>query len=489
MRRLSNRRRRLSMSTVLGAAVAVMTAGCSVIVSGEPVSVFADPFTVAGMRAVDGPTGLRPNISEKARDVASGDGGTIDQIAAQSISDIEQFWTQSYGEVFPGAFKPVSELISWDPDHYDGVFCEDETHGLVNAAFCPLDNTIGWDRTVLLPALRKAYGDMAITMVLAHEYGHSVQRQAGLARRDTPTLVSEQQADCFAGAYMRWVAEDKSPRFTLSTGDGLNNLLASMIAFRDPLLSADDLAIGAGSDEHGSAFERISAFQFGFTDGPGACAAIDIKEVSQRRGDLPVALQRNESGDWPVSEESVRAIVDAMHILFASANPPTLSFDAAAAGSCPDARPSPPASFCPDTNTIVVDLAGLTKLGTAQSADDMLSALSGDNTAYSVLMSRYMLALQHQKPGLILDSAEAGLRTACLTGVATTKLADGVNTPNGNTVALTAGDLDEAVAGLLTNGLAAGDVNGAAVPAGFSRIDAFRIGVLGDVPRCLKRFP
>jgi hypothetical protein len=56
-------------------------------------------------------------------------------------------------------------------------------------------------------------------------------------------------------------------------------------------------------------------------------------------------------------------------------------------------------------------------------------------------------------------------------------------------VALTAGDIDEAISGLLTNGLAAGDVNGESVPAGFSRIDAFRVGVLGDEDRCIKRFP
>ena len=34
--------------------------------SGKPVSVFADPFKVAGMRAVDGPTGLRPDASENS---------------------------------------------------------------------------------------------------------------------------------------------------------------------------------------------------------------------------------------------------------------------------------------------------------------------------------------------------------------------------------------------------------------------------------------
>ena len=63
-----------------------------------------------------------------------------------------------------------------------------------------------------------------------------------------------------------------------------------------------------------------------------------------------------------------------------------------------------------------------------------------------------------------------------------------VTTADGNTIALTAGDVDEAVSGILTNGLVASDVNGESVPSGFSRIDAFRVGVLGDVERCFKRF-
>jgi hypothetical protein len=286
--------------------------------------------------------------------------------------------------------------------------------------------------------------------------------------------------------YLRWVAEGNSPRFTLSTGDGLNNLLAAMISFRDPLLSQDDYY--DTGDEHGSAFERISAFQFGFTDGASSCAGIDAQEIGQRRGDLPVELQSDQTGEWPVSEESTKAIVDAMNILFSPKNPPQLSFDADSTSTCPDARPSPPVSFCPATNTIAVDLPGLEEMG-ASIAGDEYALVQGDNSAYSVVVSRYMLALQHQQGGLVLDNAEAGLRTACLTGVATTKLSKEVTTPDGNTVALTAGDIDEAVSGLLTNGMVASDVNGETVPAGFSRIDAFRIGVLGDQDRCLKRFP
>ena len=479
------RARTTSLLLTAASAAVVLLAGCSTAVVGKPVSVFEDPFKVGGLAAVDGPTGLRPDAKAPSREVTGTDGGEVDELAGQSVSDLEEYWKFAYPDAFDGDFQPVRELVSWDSEDYVGTFCDETTEGLVNAGFCEADNTIGWDRTVLLPALRASYGDMAITMVLAHEYGHAIQKMATMIAKGVPTLVAEQQADCLAGSYVRWVAEGKSPRFTLSTGEGLNNLIAAMISFRDPLLSQNDY-YGNG-DEHGSAFERISAFQFGFTDGPAACSGITMTEITARRGDLPVELPSDQSGELPVTEASVKSIIDALNMLFSPKSPPQLSFDAASAASCPNARPSPPASYCPATDTIAVDLPGLQKLGTPIDGEDGL-VLQGDNTAYSALVSRYMMALQHEHGGLSLDTAEAGLRTACLTGVATTKLSTNVTTPDNNTVGLTAGDIDEAVAGLLTNGLAASDVNGESVPAGFSRIDAFRVGVLGDQERCIKRF-
>jgi predicted metalloprotease len=323
-------------------------------------------------------------------------------------------------------------------------------------------------------------------MVLAHEYGHAVQRQAGLAKKGTPTLVAEQQADCFAGTYMRWVAEGNSPRFTLSTGEGLNKVLAAVISFRDPLLAEGDPEVGV--DEHGSAFERLSAFQFGFTDGPSACAAIDLREIGQRRGDLPTLLPENQTGELPVTVESVRSIIDAMGILFPAAKPPQLSLEASKGSGCPAARPSSPVSYCPATNTIVVDLPELKAIGVQTDSENSAGLANGDNTAYSVLVSRYMQAIQAEHGGVALDNAEAALRTACLTGVATAKMSKKVTTRDGHTIALTAGDVDEAVSGILTNGLVASDVNGESVPSGFSRIDAFRVGVLGNEDRCFRRF-
>jgi len=482
------RPRALPRLIVAAAATAALTS-CGTAIPGRPVSVFEDPFKVGGLEAVEGPTGLRPDAKAASREVTGSNGGEVDILAGQSVSDLEEFWKFAFPDVFDGELTPVEELVSWDSNAYDGTFCGETTEGLVNAGFCERDSSIGWDRTVLMPSLRNAYGDMAITMVMAHEYGHAIQKMAGINPRGVPTLVSEQQADCFSGVYLRWVAEGKSPRFTLSTGEGLNNLLAAMISFRDPVLTEDQgYTVG---DEHGSAFERISAFQFGFTDGASACASITLKEVKERRGELPVDLPSDQTGELPVTERSVRALLDAMNLLFPTTNPPSLSFDPAVASACSDARPSPPVSFCPATNTIAVDMPALQALGTPSEGFDetaMGPTLQGDNTAYSALISRYMVALQHER-GLSLDTAESGLRTACLTGAATTRLSKTITTPDGNTVALTAGDIDEAVSGLLTNGLAAGDVNGESVPAGFSRIDAFRVGVLGDSDRCFKRFP
>jgi predicted metalloprotease len=476
--------RPLLAAAVIAAGTALVLAGCTNLLAGKAISVFDDPFHVAGLPATDGPSGLRPDAKPPLRSALGTDGGKADELALQSVSDIEEFWAAAYGDPLNGKFQPVTQLISWDSNGYNGPFCGTNTLGLVNAAFCFADQTIGWDRGQLLPLLRNSFGDMAVPLVLAHEYGHAVQRMAKLVDEKTPTLVAEQQADCFAGVFLRWVAEGKSQRFTLSTGDGLNNLLAAMISFRDPLLTGADPDRAA--NEHGSAFERISAFQFGFTDGAPACAAIDEREITQRRGDLPVALQQGQTGESPITAESVNSVVEALNVVFSPASPPVLHFDQQ---PCPDARRSPPASYCPATNTISVDLPALQQLGAASDSAADTGLMFGESTAYSALTSRYTLALQHARGGLVLDNAKAALRTACLTGVATTRLSEQATVPSGTTVALTAGGRDEAVSGMLTNGLAAGDVNGESVPSGFSRIDAFRTGVLGDQDRCLKRYP
>jgi predicted metalloprotease len=165
--------------------------------------------------------------------------------------------------------------------------------------------------------------------------------------------------------------------------------------------------------------------------------------------------------------------------VYKPSDPPKLSFDAP---QCSDARPNPPASYCPANNTIFVDLQSLAEMGKPADRQDY-TLLQGDDSALSVVTSRYALAVQHER-GESLDSAAAALRTACLTGVAQKAMSE----DNNLALVLTAGDLDEAVAGLLTNGIVASNVNGETVPAGFTRIVAFRSGLAGDEGLCSARF-
>ena len=46
------------------------------------------------------------------------------------------------------------------------------------------------------------------------------------------------------------------------------------------------------------------------------------REIGQRRGELPVLLPEDQTGELAITEQSVRSIVDAMGIVFSPAKPP-----------------------------------------------------------------------------------------------------------------------------------------------------------------------
>lgn len=91
-----------------------------------------------------------------------------------------------------------------------------------------------------------------------------------------------------------------------------------------------------------------------------------------------------------------------------------------------------------------------------------------------------------------MTDAQTALRAACLSGAISAALSptniDLTSNPDENLVWLSPGDLDEAVSGLLADGLAASDVNGNTVPSGFARVDAFRTGVLHGEAGCTGRY-
>jgi predicted metalloprotease len=466
------------------AAAVVLLAGCSTFVEGRAISMLNDPFRVGDLPAATGPSGPRPNAPAPTGKVVNTNNGPIDKLALLSINDIEEYWKGVYSQSLKGSFKQVDKFVSYDSDDPNSpIVCHRKTYKFVNAFFNSRCDLIAWDRGVLFPLAQRYFGDMSVTGVLAHEFGHALQRMAKLVSTSEPTIVFEQQADCFAGVYLYWVASGKSPRFTLSTADGLDHVMAGLITMRDPVEDRED------DNEHGSALDRISAFQMGFVTGASACAAINTKEIEQRRGDLPKILRTDtdtgetETGEVTVDQDTLSTLMEVMGQIFSPKHPPTLSYQPA---DCPDAKASPPASYCPATNTIVVDLFALTAMAKVGGRDQH-ELPQGDDTALSVVMSRYVLAVQHER-GLPMQNPWTALRTACLTGYTHRKMAEPIDLPSHKQLVLTAGDLDKAVSGLLTNHLVASDADGATVPAGFTRIAAFRGGVGGNGDACYSRY-
>jgi predicted metalloprotease len=261
-------------------------------------------------------------------------------------------------------------------------------------------------------------------------------------------------------------------------------LLAGILALRDPLSTPGNLALI--TNPHGSGLDRVGALQVGFEQGTDSCAQIDAAEISKRRGDLPRALfdPRSENSDINVEERTLSSLTELLQQIFHPSQPPSVTTGSATCGGGP---PTKFAAYCPSSNTVMVDLPALQQIATPADERNQQVLLQGDNTALSIVTSRYVMALQHER-GLELNSPAAAMRTACLTGVAQRQMAQPIAVTSGQGLTLGAGDLDEAIAGLLTNGVVASDVTGTTLPSGFTRVSAFRSGLLSDADDCYRRF-
>ncbi|HJP78509.1 MAG TPA: neutral zinc metallopeptidase [Pseudonocardiaceae bacterium] len=472
-------------------AALCLCAGCSTVeVTGKATPAGElDPATVAGLPVTQGPSGPKPGVSNAGLNVRNTDNGDMDHLAENALSDIFTYWSQQLPADFGKRFTPITTLISFDSNGTNLKVCGgQDTTGVENAFFCPVDDSVAWDRGTLLPVLNQTFGPMAVVTVFAHEMGHAVQFQLGSVTAKTPTIIKEQQADCYAGAFMRWVAQGDAPHFRLSTGNGLSQVLATMMFIRDQVgtTSTDEAA-------HGSAFDRVTAFQFGFSDGPVRCDKIDGAEIQQRITELGFTSESLANDNVPVDPQTLQLLGQSLGATFTSSSsgkalpqPRIVAGD----GSCASGASTPPASYCAEGNTVDIDQDKLNVLATLPQNDQLGvgSGSLGDFAAFGEIASRYVLAVQKAQK-IPLTDPNAGLRTACLTGawagVARHRFADGPQ----QQLLLGPGDLDEAVAELLSpNSLIAADVNGKQVPSGFARVQAFQIGFLQGSKNCLTEF-
>jgi predicted metalloprotease len=470
--------------------VAALCAGCSgpeITGSASP-SGANDPNSVGGLPVTNGPSGLRPNAPPARLAVQGTNHGQIDQLAVAALSDVLDYWSQAMPQNFGKAFTNPKKLISYDSTTDNFTDCGQSINSVENAFYCPSQDTVSWDRGVLLPQLVQQFGQLAVVLVFAHEMGHFVQFHIGSVTATTDTIIKEQQADCYAGAFMRWTAEGNAPHFQLSTGDGLDRVMATMLLFRDPMGSAD-----TGPQAHGTAFDRITAFQYGFEAGPQRCNKINAQEIRQRVTELGFAnkAQAQNNNNLPVDDQTLAYLQTSLNDSFttsASFKQPTITGNGG--GSCGDGTGStPPASYCVTTNVVSIDQAALQQIATPPQNGTLGTGTSGigDFAAFAEIASRYVLAVQRQNK-LPITAANAGLRTACLTGAWAGIARHGTSDPN-NKLRLGSDDLDKAIAEMLSgNSLIAADANGHVVPAGFVRIEAFRVGFLRGAKTCTTQY-
>jgi predicted metalloprotease len=460
------------------------TAGVEQIVAANPlarsmlVAVLVLTVGAGCVEVSSGPTERRPAPAGGGLG-RSGGPPTADEanaVVQRALKDVERYWAATYPRLADGAaFKPVQGGYHPYTRSNPPPGCGSEAGEYQpNAFYCPVGDFIAWDAELLIPQLHADFGPLLVGVVIAHEYGHAVQ--ARLRQAKEPTVVLEQQADCFAGSWTGDIAAGHSDAFGDVSPDQLDSTLAGMLMLRDkpgtPALAPE---------AHGNAFDRIRAFQEGVEQSASRCATyrsdnIPVTEVpftsredAATGGDLPyakavTALYDDAQGYWKRTFPKLagKAWDPVRLVPFDPADPP----------ECPGRQTSVGATamaayYCPTGSYLAFDNQ---QLGPA------LYQRIGDNAVGMLLGDLFAQAVQDRR-GRPTGDRPGQLAVDCLAGTWTNDL---LNSTDTDRIRLSPGDLDEAVAALLVFGRASAGTG----PTAFERITAFRNGTLKGLPPC-----
>jgi len=414
--------------------------------------------------------------------VTGGAGTPADQLAADVVTDVEQFWRDQFPMHFGRPWVNIRAFHAVDPANPAvPVPCLRRPLDLSEQAlYCPRQDTVAWDRAGLVPTLRRTYGDGAVLVALAHEIGHAVQDRLGInadvqLREPTryPTILLEAMADCFAGVVVHAAGDGRLGKTRIGRLE-LDRAMRALLSFRDPVGVA-----AISTTAHGDAFDRASAFLDGYQNDAGTCGAMTVRnQVFTQRGytSLTDVMQ---NGDLSLNDLLAGLDPDA-HGWFGQLvttrgrtwRTPVRSLLALGGCATPHLERQGPVRYCASTGAVSTSAPELARV------HDGL----GDYAGGELLASRYALAAVDAL-GRPVIGPEAGRTAVCLSGAYTRSLFD--RSGDGG-FGLSPGDIDEAVQELLDHDFAARDAAGQA-PAGdlgFERIMQFRTGALGGPGRC-----
>lgn len=453
--------RRAHRVVLLLTLLALLVTSCATAISGRPLPGEGVVTSVVDTSVLHG-----------------GDGGPIDQLAAATLLDVQSYWRTTFELTFGASWEDLSggfySVDTTDPATPPPPCVEAAIDVEGNAFYCPGADAIAWDRSALFPVLQERYGDGGVVVVLAHEFGHAVHQRLGIdlaqqrrQPRRFPTILTEAMADCYAGSFVRWVADGNAKHLQLDQQE-LDRALSALVTFRDPVgTSATD------TEAHGNAFDRVSAFQDGYQQGPLLCANFTVTNRTFTQERFATLQDQANGGNLPFNEIVVASTQD-LETYFAGLvtgrggqwRTPQIRAEGQTPTCSADQGPT---AFCPADGSIELD-------GTGQLP--RLHQQIGDYSTATLLASRYSLAAL-EALGLPTAGETARREALCLTGSYTGTL---LGREGG--FALSPGDLDEAVQVLLGYDYGSRDVAGQGLASGFERVDEFRAGTVDGVPAC-----
>ena len=388
------------------------------------------------------------------------------QVISAAASDLNRFWSDELTRRGGPRFGPAPGLPV-ELREGSSVRCEDETLRWAeirgNALYCPQTDRIAIDGQELALDLLRRFGPLGLAAVVAHEYGHAVQRR--LEHLDVPPILRELQADCLAGAWLGSLRSEPTPSF--SPGDDQLALpLVAVTTLRDRL-GTDP----TDAEAHGSGFDRLVALLDGIDRGATRCL-----EYEQRPPALPAQAflsdtDRANAGEQPFHVTLASAAADlndhySQAAAAAGARWVPLRLELGSTAGCaqgPQPSAAQPIVTCGDTTVAVaVQFLG----GTAALGDMALAAELG---------RQWALAATRLAPRT-LPPTQATVE--CLTGYWVGTLHP--NAPNRaatRQLRLSPGDLDEVAVAILTAGS----------PAPLARLRAFHRGFTDGIAACRVR--
>lgn len=489
---MGTRRRRVRTSAVMAVAALALSA-CSTVVAGTAQRGSVDapsddtPVVVEPVEPIDlsGPSGPK-DVPRAKIEVVDETDSEHDTLAINTVADLYDFYGTAFPDAFDGEkFVPVDQLVSYDSTDPDAEVCDMPVAGEVNAFYIHGCSTIGWDRGGLMPLLDEEVGELGTPTILAHEVGHRISALRGHTLNNTAVLVLEQQADCYAGAYWRWVADGDSTYFDLNQGEGMREVLTAMLYVSDPIGSSPE----AGS-AHGTGFDRTLAFQHGYAEGLARCDEMDQKEVDDRIQQFPFVYTPTTAADSiEITEDFLAIMVEVTNDYFAEEIP---GYEAPEVEVVPSGEPpacggraaADPVDYCPDTHTVTYVLEDLHEIGTPTEGFD---SANGDFSAVIMLVSRIALA-GAESAGEEITGPDAGLTALCRTGA----WSSWMQTPRGepdtredkDKYILGPADLNRAVFQVIASPLPASDVSGVETSSVFDQVSALSTGVVHGPDGC-----